>query len=331
MVDLNVFDKSLKLRWIGRIFENNTSWKFNLEKTYPIISSFHKLGDSFGKRILNDVKNPFWNDVFKYYYLFHNKYICRTLNELEATSFLFNSNITIGNKPIRNMNMAKKGVYQIMQIKEGNRYLTRQEINTKFNTKLNFLQYRSLLNAIKTYTSKFEHLKPKAAIVYQPFLNLIISSREGTSKIYHELVEKASNITGLNKSITKINATKQTWEKSFKSLKSSTKDTKLWWMQFRILHHILTTNRSISKFKIEQSHLCTFCKAHSETMLHLFWECSKSEAFWSSLSKLINKRVIHSNNFRFTKNLVFFGICEIIKTDAVCDFMILMAKYYIYR
>ena len=63
------------------------------------------------------------------------------------------------------------------------------------------------MNAIKTYTSKFEHLKPKAAIVYQPFLNLIISSREGTSKIYHELVEKASNITGLNKSIIKINPT----------------------------------------------------------------------------------------------------------------------------
>ena len=39
----------------------------------------------------------------------------------------------------------------------------------------------------------------------------------------------------------------------------------------------------------------------------------------------------HSYNFKFTRNLVLYGHCEVIRTDKICDFIILMAKFYIYR
>ena len=124
---------------------------------------------------------------------------------------------------------------------------------------------------------------------------------------------------------------KSSWIQGFKILKYSTKDSKLWWLQFRILHNILTTNRSVSKFKQEQSHLCTFCNAHSETIPHLIWECSKTKMFWKELSTIFNRRVLHSHKFQFTKNLVILGICNTIKTDKVCNIIILMAKFFIYR
>ena len=54
-------------------------------------------------------------------------------------------------------------------------------------------------------------------------------------------------------------------------------------------------------------------------------------SFWNDLSILINRRCSHAYKFRFTEKYVLFGLCESIKTDKICDFITLMAKFYIYR
>ena len=40
---------------------------------------------------------------------------------------------------------------------------------------------------------------------------------------------------------------------------------------------------------------------------------------------------MHAHNFRFTKWLVLFGTSDCIKTDLVCDLIILIGKFYIYK
>ena len=57
----------------------------------------------------------------------------------------------------------------------------------------------------------------------------------------------------------------------------------------------------------------------------------KNKLFWTELAKLINSRALHVHNFRFTKWLVLFGTSDSIKTDLVCDLIILIGKFYIYR
>ena len=114
-------------------------------------------------------------------------------------------------------------------------------------------------------------------------------------------------------------------------MKNSTTDTKLRWLQFRILHNILTTNRSVAKFKQDQNPLCQFCKSHSETIHHLFWKCSKVKTFWNELSLTINSRCSHTHNFKIDENLAIFGQSTQIKTDNICEFIVLLAKFYIYR
>ena len=87
----------------------------------------------------------------------------------------------------------------------------------------------------------------------------------------------------------------------------------------------------MSKFIVGQDHLCTFCNNESETVIHLFWECPKTNFFWSELAKLLNSRAMHAHNFRFTKWLILFGTSDCIKTDLVCDLIILIGKFYIYK
>ena len=112
---------------------------------------------------------------------------------------------------------------------------------------------------------------------------------------------------------------------AFKILKFTTQDMKLRWLQFRILHHILTTNRSVAKFNKNQDPRCTFCGAHSETIIHLMWECANVQNFWT------DRKCSHSHEFSFTKDLVIFGISNTIKTDKICDLIVLLAKSYLYR
>ena len=118
---------------------------------------------------------------------------------------------------------------------------------------------------------------------------------------------------------------------SFQLLKNTTSDTKLRWLQFRILHYIITTNRSVSKFIIGQDSNCSFCGAHSETIKHLFWQCRLVQHFWNDLSSSINKKCSHAHNFKFNEKLVLFGKCDMIRTDNTCDLIILLAKSFIYR
>ena len=77
--------------------------------------------------------------------------------------------------------------------------------------------------------------------------------------------------------------------------------------------------------------LCTFCNNHSETIQHLFWHCEKVKTFWNELSTLIKQRCRNSHNFSFSENLVMFGQSDNVYTDEICNLMILLAKYFIYK
>ena len=61
------------------------------------------------------------------------------------------------------------------------------------------------------------------------------------------------------------------------------KISKLQWFQTRINHRILGTNRSLSKMKITQSPLCSFCKETDETIGLLFWECDHVQSLLQSI------------------------------------------------
>ena len=128
-----------------------------------------------------------------------------------------------------------------------------------------------------------------------------------------------------------IQITNKQWQNSFKNVIATTSDTKLRWLQFRILHNILTTNYSVSKFKREQTPLCEFCNLQNETIHHLFWQCEKVKLFWQELQHIINRRCKHSHNFKIDEKLVFLGKSETVKTDKICELILLLAKFYIYR
>ena len=277
------------------------------------------------------IENLFWRNVISCFYMLHKKVEINSYEELCETSFMFNEGIRICNKVIVNQELMKNAIFLIKHLRNDENFYSHDEFISKYNLQIDFLTYFAILSAIKKYFNFEDYKKTGTMMKYQPSLEKIMKYKSGASNIYQAFLDSPKQCKGMLKWQVQIGIEQEEWLSNFVLLKSTTKDTKLRWFQFRILHNILTTNRSVSKYKDTQSHLCTFCNDHSETIQHLFWDCKKTSSFWNDLLNLVNSRCKHVHNFNLNKNLVIFGRSDMVFTDDICNLMILLAKYFIYR
>ena len=108
----------------------------------------------------------------------------------------------------------------------------------------------------------------------------------------------------------------------------STIDTKLRDFQFKFLKRIIPTNTFLFKCNISSSNLCDFCSSDIETVKHLFWECQFSQQFWLQLKTFLNNVNI---DVTFDYKNICFGISNTTLSNSIINFIILSAKYFIFK
>ena len=124
---------------------------------------------------------------------------------------------------------------------------------------------------------------------------------------------------------------KLNWNQIFSKCHRTTVDTKLRWFQLRLLHRILSTNRYLYLCKIKDSSSCTFCRNEEETIIHLLWSCPVVQSFWKKLQNLLQNKCFNCNHLILSEYLVIFSSQDNVTTDKVIDFIILLAKFFIYK
>ena len=332
MIDLESFDKSLKLTWIRRLINSNSTWKSLIFNIYPELQFISHYGDKFIDNLCNLINNPFWKNVFSYYLEFYSKFKILSTEDLKATCFQLNNKFKIANSTINNAELKRNNIFFVHQLMDDdNKFLSHESFIQKFNIQINYITYYSIVTCVRS-SIDYENLEEDTpTLKFQPPLNIILKQKKGASEIYKIFIDFSTDCKGKEKSILLTGIKGEEWLTSFTILKFSTNDTKLRWLQFRILHLILTTNRSVAKFKENQTDLCTFCNHKSETILHLFWECSIVKVFWDKLLFLLKKRCLHADRLVFNERLILYGHSEFIYTDKILDKIILLAKMYIYR
>ena len=331
MTDIKSFNNALKLTWIRRLFNSKAKWKTLLELRSPCLFEIHKFGNTFINNTRNNINNQFWKDVMTAFSSFNEKYYQESDTETDFCSFLYNDKIKIGNDTIRNKILRENNIFYIHQLKDNNKFLSHREFETKYIIKINFLNYNSIISAVKNFQSKFPIQSQPKKLERQPHFDFLMKNTKGASHIYQFLLSEKGKNTGQIKWNTINDIDEEQWRKSFYILKTTTSDTKLQWFQIRLLHYILTTNRSVSKFMENQSDLCEFCGSHSETIQHVMWHCPRVQLFWNDLSNILKSRCPHIKNLVFNENLILFGQCSTIIIDKICQLIILMAKFSIYR
>ena len=72
--------------------------------------------------------------------------------------------------------------------------------------------------------------------------------------------------------------------------------------------------------------VCSFCNQCSETILHLFYYCEKVNVFWADLKTWLEKQANITLQLTI-KNVLFSKQAH----NILVNYLLLLAKYYIYR
>ena len=331
MIDLNLFSQALKVSWYKRLLQpNKMKWKELTFALYPSFTKINDRGSTYTSKLAQQSENPFWKEVLTSCVSYFDSFKASTFEDFLSMSFLFNPSIKIGRKPIDHKMLIERGIFFIHQLTINNKLMSYEQFTDKYDIRVNYLSFHSIISAIKSFYKSL-HIneeEPTSIPRHQFFLNSIYEKCKGCSKFYHQMLSSHSTPKGIGKWQTRF-ATFKAWIPAFYQIRNTTKDTQLHWFQYRILHHILSTNRSVSKFNKDQSDLCSFCSDHSETIYHLLWSCHISNAFWKTLERILVSKCDHISNLTLNDELIILGISNSFKTDMVFDLIISLAKFHI--
>jgi hypothetical protein len=85
------------------------------------------------------------------------------------------------------------------------------------------------------------------------------------------------------------------------------------------------TNSFLYKIKLQDTHLCTCCKANAETIEHLFFDCPITYRLWKFIS---NRFKLYFVNFVLNKENIFLGCKD---ESLMLNLLIILTKNYIYK
>ena len=332
MIDYFEFITALKSSWIRRLMQCRTKWKNLLEAIIKEkVNSLWLKGTDFIADISNSINNIFWKEVFCSWI----KIVKITADQIENIPFEHiwsNPRLKINNELSYQKSFHRVGLSLIIDLFDTDGEFLSQETLKHFNVNMNFLDYAGLR---KTVLKRIELCDIKnTKLAMQPFIPstiaVFLKNIKGCKDMYNILISKKKEPV---KSISKwkdegFNISDADWCKIFELPYKTTKESKFHWLQFKILHRLIPTNKYLKKLKLTDSNLCTFCKLEAETIEHLFVDCPYVKEIWDAVEDMLLDR--YNIPITLNKTNILFGKFNTCNTYKVENLLILIIKHYIF-
>ena len=323
---------AFKLSWIKRIERYNEEECLSL-RLYPCLKKISVFGSAYPGHIRKTIKNQFWLDVLKHLEKLMKipiKIEQDTMNSISREPLLFNFNLKRGNKVVSNPIWTENNIISIcdLMMDDNLSFINFETFRTRYvNTPgINFLEFNGIVRAARQFLTRVKNNPDNTNLCSFWVWDAI---RAGNFKVRAYFNQNDVPPTATLKWNTHFPGL--VWKTIFVKCFKTTIDTQLQWFQARILHRILPTRRYLSICKIVNSPNCLFCDEYEESLCHLFWECSHVKKFWIDLEDMLKRKCYNCARFSFRQELVVFGTSANIITDRAIDFLILLAKFYIYK
>ena len=119
------------------------------------------------------------------------------------------------------------------------------------------------------------------------------------------------------------------WKNIYQLPGRVTLDTRTRAFQYKIINHILYTNKSLYKMNLVPSLMCTFCGDHEETLEHLLISCAFTKNFWLSVISWLNTYNMKID--KLDEVTILFGIFDNNPgKNCLLNHLIILGKYTIY-
>ena len=323
MTNLKLFDQSLKVSWLKRLKDETDGWE-ELPRKYRV-ENILIFGDSYTKTLLKRIEEPFWKDVVKACQAIQVKIYDTGVRAFNMPLW-YNSRISINFRK----DWLKKGYYNLSDIldRDGKILILEEMLQRGLN--INFLEYEKTEKDISNL-NLIHHNNVKLG-PYLPYLLFKIGHDEKEcSKSYNLLLSTNFNII-LNlqekwENILTEEISTETIMNSFKSIHRMREDSFTRYLQFRILHKRVFTNKNLFDMGIKDNNLCPHCEEYVETFEHAFLQCTRVKKIWNDIETWLKRNVdIH---LKLTDREKIFGLNE--KNENIVMKTIIATKRVIYR
>ena len=332
-----------KVKWIQKLLK----LKYN-EKWEHLFLQLFTIGKSnLNKKLPDNFRNKCLTNFHKQVFDCWNTFYCKEANTVDEifNEYVFNNKFIISDdKPLQlhqfkitDTNLKDLVLQEIVQ--DNGHFYSLNQINDKYNTKLDELRYNRILSAIpNTWKTIIKHEKKtkfkvskNPAILYKGRYTEVTKIN---SKVLYWMIasNNSQEATSLEKWIESYPFLETApWQKIFKGIHLISNEPYLQSFQYKIVHRILNCNKNLYNWKIKESPECIYCNDIDSIEHHLFY-CKNARLLWKDIYKLLNRI--------FKPNLKEPGVCEIIfgvhideisnSAENYCrNLVILIGKWYI--
>ena len=330
MIQIDSFITALKVTWLRRhILQPDCSWS---SLSNINMNSIFSKGENYAETKAKELLNPFWKDVLRSWKHFCKSVMPETLEDILYSPLWFNTHIVQGqNLYIKEWH--DKGIRNVIDLLDlDGQFYQFIELKEKYNIHGTFLDYHSILRKLpadwktKINQNRLTCQTLKQNVARNCYLNLLCKDKKGSRRLYDILIEnkdptppaqKWANIIG--------NITQEEWNSINVNIKNI-KEVKLKDFQFKINNHILVTKSFLFKINKTDNDICSLCNREVETIIHLFYYCSKVKEFWSDLQNWL--QVQANITFDLTIRTVLFSKQP---ENKLLNHLLLLARYFIYK
>ena len=114
---------------------------------------------------------------------------------------------------------------------------------------------------------------------------------------------------------------------AFKMYRSTTKITKYRDFQYRLLLHKINDNVTLKQWKLCEDEECSFCNREKDSLVHMFYECSKIQIFIETMNELCKTT---KEEYKLDRQTFLLSMV-VEKQGHIINFICTHMKQYCYR
>ena len=347
--DFTSIVKASRVSWIKRLLtDSDAKWKAVVQELVGPLSIKHLIQTHLCDEYIDNISTPFYRQVLKAWN--EIKELPTSADEYIEQIIWYNKLINIPAGPKKKKTstlfypkLYKAGIVRVGDlISEEGDILNFNALCRKYNIRLNILSYYQIVkaipqtwfSAIKSYISN-QNVDVNRPIVAENVYKVkstsemrIYITKITTQTIYKSFVhQKLEEPSALKKWDNDINS-REDWEKIFILPYVTTRETQLQALHYRIIHRFLPCRKWLTDINITQSNKCETCE-NIDTIEHYIYFCNPVKNIWGQIEKWWNN--ISECKVILTKKHVIFGIYYDLKYFKAINYVILLAKLYIYK
>ena len=333
MIDVFSFVSAMKIRCLRGILSSESFLKKVLKYVCPEILLLEKYGGEYANILMSRCCNRFWFDVSKHYKKLYNMCVPENSIEFLSECIHYNVHIVRANKTVHIKEWMDVGILRIGDLVNnvGNFYTYNEFKNLYQGLSTDFLTYAGVIDAIKEFKQKYKLEVLNDNALERPKAWHVIKSGN-IKNIYKTFIECSDPPTSVQKWQQTYPDEIITWKKIFLHTFKVTKENKLRWFQYRILHRQIPTQKYLFVRKLVDNPTCIFCGEEEDSVQHLMWRCPVSQNFWTELTSLLSEVCQNCRSLTLSELYIIFGVnSHDNNTDKVLDLIILLGKFHLYK